>query len=162
LVGFQAIVGYMSKTVVMTLRLPESVNRSIQRLAARLGHKPAQLGARLVEEGVRRREFPLIDFRETASGRMAYVRGSRLAVYWIVEAVRRLKGNVDKASKTWDLPVEKVRAALHYAEAFPEEIQSDIAQAEANRASLEKAESSIQRAKELNKENTRDSPKARG
>ena len=145
----------MSKTVVMTLRIPKAVNQSIERLAARLGHKPAQLGARLVEEGVRRREFPLIDFRDTAAGRMAYVRGTRLAVYWIVEAVRRLKGSVDKASKTWELPPEKIRAALHYAETFPEEIQSNSAHAKANRAWLEKAESSLRRAKDLSKESMR-------
>ena len=131
----------------MTLRLPVSVGQSIERLSARLGHKPAQLGARLVEEGVRRREFPLIDFRETASGRVAYLRGTRFAVYWIVQAARRLKGNLEKTAKTRDLSLDKVHAALHYAESFPEEIESDIAHAEANRASLAKAELSLKKAK---------------
>ena len=143
----------MNKTVVMTLRLPESVGQSVERLAIRLGHKPAHLGARFVEEGVRRRQFPFIDLRETASGRVAYVRSTRFTAYWIVQAVGRLKGNVERAAKIWDLPADKVRAALHYAEAYPEEIDSDIAQAEASRSSLIKAERSLQNAGNLAKEN---------
>ena len=138
----------------MTLRLPESVSRSVERLAARHGHRPAQLGARLVEEGVRRREFPLIDFRETSSGRLAYLRGTRFAVYWMFDAVRRLKGNVDKTARTWHVPIEKVRAALHYAESFTEEIQTDLEHAAENRASLTKVETSLRKAKALIKKNS--------
>jgi len=41
----------MNKTVVMTLRLPESVGQSVERLAIRLGHKPAQPGAALSKKG---------------------------------------------------------------------------------------------------------------
>ncbi|HEV2318404.1 MAG TPA: hypothetical protein VGV18_01545 [Verrucomicrobiae bacterium] len=48
----------MSETAVMTLRLPKGVKRGVERLAARFGHKPAQLGASLIEEGLRRRDFP--------------------------------------------------------------------------------------------------------
>src|SRR2546427_11725660 len=77
----------MSKTSIMTLRLPAGVRRGVERLAAKLGHKPAQTGARLIEEGLRRRDFPQVDLRDTAAGRVAYLRGTRLAVYWVVQLV---------------------------------------------------------------------------
>jgi uncharacterized protein (DUF433 family) len=116
--------------------MPAEVAAGVRRLAAKLGHKPAQISARLVEEGLRRRDHPLIELRDTAAGRVAYVKGTRLAVYWLVGAVRRLNGDVEKAANTWALPVEKVRAALCYAEAFPAEIAADMADAEANRVLL--------------------------
>ena len=79
----------MNKTSIMTLRVPIAVRRALERLAAQLGYKPAYLGARLVEEGLRRRHFPLIDLRDTAAGRVAYLKGTRLAVYFVVEHLRR-------------------------------------------------------------------------
>src|SRR5438309_9954070 len=105
----------MSKTRVMSFRFPNSVGDQLRRLAERQGQKPAVLGAVLVEEGIRRRRFPLIELRDTAAGRVAYIRGTRMAVYWIVQAVRRLAGNVEKAARIWSIPTERIRAALRYA-----------------------------------------------
>ncbi len=120
----------------MTLRLPAEVRRGVERLAARLGHKPAQLGARLIEEGLRRRDFPQIDLRDTPAGRVAYLSGTRLAVYWVVQQVRGGVRLGDFARK-YDVPAARVRAALAYAEAFPEEIHRDLEEEEANRRWVE-------------------------
>jgi uncharacterized protein (DUF433 family) len=115
----------MSKTYVITLRLPEALGVDVERFAARHGHKPAQLGAWLVEEGVRRRKHPLIDLRETSGGRVAYVHGTRFAVHWIVGQVRG--GNsVEDVAREFDLPKAQVLAALAYAEAYPDEIEADL------------------------------------
>lgn len=135
------MLAYMSKTVVMTLRLPVEVARKVERLAGRFGHKPAQLGARLVEEGLRRRDHPQIDLRDTAAGRVAYIGGSRFAVYWVVRAIH---GGLtaEKFARQHELPVERVLAALAYAKAFPDEIDADQEQADANRKWLEDQESS--------------------
>lgn len=131
----------MSKTVVMTLRLPAKVARGVEGLARRFGHKPAQLGVRLVEEGLRRRDYPQIDLRETAGGRVAYVGGTRFAVYWVVQAIRNGM-TTEQFAGEYDLPVERIRAALAYAEDFPEEIDADIEHAEANQKWLESQETS--------------------
>jgi len=122
----------MSKTAVMTLRVPAEVRQGLARLAARFGHKPAQMGARLLEEGLRRRDFPLIDLRDTAAGRVAYLRGSRLTVSWVVEAIR---GGVraEQFARDFDVPLTHVRAALAYAESFPEEIAAAAEHVAANR-----------------------------
>lgn len=130
----------MNKTSIMTLRVPVGVRRALERLAAQLGYKPAHLGTRLVEEGLRRRHFPQIDLRDTAAGRVAYLKGTRLAVYWIVQRVR--KGlSAEKVAREFDIPAAYITAALAYAEAFPAEIELDIEEAEANRRWLELQES---------------------
>jgi uncharacterized protein (DUF433 family) len=130
----------VSKTSVITLRLPSDVAREVEFLARRFGHKPAQMGARLIEESLRRRSFPQIELRDTVAGRVSYLAGTRFAVYWIVQTVRN--GMAPEAfAKEYDLPVERVRAALAYAEAFAEEIESDIAHAESNREWVQRQES---------------------
>lgn len=126
----------MSKTTVMTLRVAPEVRRGLERLAARSGHKPAQIGARLVEEGLRRREFPEIDLRETAAGRVAYLRGTRLAVHWLVQRVRSGM-RIEEVAQGLDLSPAQINAALAYARAYAREIERDIEEAEANRKWLE-------------------------
>jgi uncharacterized protein (DUF433 family) len=88
-----------------------------------------------------RRTFPLIDFRESTVGRVAYVKGTRLAVYWLADAVKRLRGDVKRAAEIWELSPEKIRAALHYAEAYPQEIKAMQDRAQANRAPFRNATS---------------------
>lgn len=130
----------MSKSSVMTLRLPSDVRRAVERLAAQQGHKPAQVGARLVEEGVRRRHYPQIELRDTAAGRVAYIKGTRLAVYWIAERVRGGMG-ADQASREFGISPTQVTAALAYGKAYPEEIETEIEEARANQAWLEAQDS---------------------
>ena len=137
----------MSRSYVMTVRLPKALGLGIERYAARTGQKPAHLGALAVDEFMRRRAFPLLDFRETAAGRVAYVKGTRLAVYWVVGAVRRMRGDVHRAARTWDLSPEKVHAALQYGETYPEEIKTLEEHAAENRAALEKLETALAKAK---------------
>jgi uncharacterized protein (DUF433 family) len=127
----------MGKTSVMTLRLPEQVRRDLVRLALRFGHKPAQMGARLVEEALRRREFPLIDLRETAAGRVAYVKGTRFTVSWVVQAIRTGM-TAEGFARDFDVGLNQVRGAIAYAETFPEEIDAEACHAEANRHWIEK------------------------
>jgi uncharacterized protein (DUF433 family) len=129
----------MSETAVMTLRLPKGVKRGVERLAARFGHKPAQLGARLIEEGLRRRDFPQIDLRETTAGRVAYIAGTRFAVHWIVEMVPK-KVSMETFCHEYGLTADRVRAALAYAQAFPKEIESDKTHMEANRHWIQAAD----------------------
>ena len=97
----------MSDTAVMTLRLPKEVKRGVERMAARFGHKPAQLGARLIDEGLRRRDYPKIDLRETPAGRVAYIGGTRFAVAWVAKIVPAGM-KVEQFAANYDVPVERV------------------------------------------------------
>ena len=151
----------MNKSYVMTVRLPKELGRDVERYGARTGRKPAQLAALAMDEFMRRRSFPLIDFRDTAAGRVAYVKGTRLAVYWLVDAVRRMRGKIDVVAETWGLTVEKIKAALHYAETYPQEIKALREHAEANRAALVRLETALARSKGLGRSGGTRKPKAR-
>src|SRR5436190_20733585 len=130
----------MNKTSVLTLRVPVAVRRALERSATQLGYKPAHLGARLVEEGVRRRQFPQIDLRDTTAGRVAYLKGTRLTICWVLQEMQKA-GSAEKVARDYDVSVSHINAALAYAAAFPAEIEADREEVEANQSWLRLQES---------------------
>ena len=72
-------------------------------------------------------KHPSIEFRSTPAGRMAYVRGVRLAVWLAVETVEDCGGNTRKAARLLRLPGLLLQAALAYARAFSNEIAANRA-----------------------------------
>lgn len=119
-----------SRNCVVSLRLTTEQKRILDRLARRLGRRPADAGAMLLDEGLRRAEFAGIDFRDTPAGRMAYVQGTRTAVWLVAGLVRDCGGDVEQAAKHLRWPKSRVQAALNYAEAFPHEIELQISDAQ--------------------------------
>jgi hypothetical protein len=115
-------------STVISMRLPVESGKRLKRMANRHGWTPSDASARLVEEGLRRSEFAFIDFRDSPAGRQACIQGSTLAVWEIMLLIRGYKGNVPSVAKHLKWPPAKVRAAVHYAEAFPEEINEAIAE----------------------------------
>ena len=111
---------------VVSLRVSTEQSKRLKRRARLLGRTPSETGAMLLEEGLRRADFAFIDFRDSATGRQAYVLGSRLAVWQVVSVVRALRGRVDEAAVHLGWPVLKVRAAMNYAAAFPGEIEEAL------------------------------------
>jgi uncharacterized protein (DUF433 family) len=116
------------QSIVVSMRLPAESGRRLKRMASRHGWTASDAGARLVEEGLRRSEFAFIDFRDSQAGRQACLQGSTLAVWEILLLVRGYKGDAAAAAEHLRWPEAKVRAALHYAEAFPEEIDEALAE----------------------------------
>ncbi len=112
-----------TRSTVLSMRLPLDSGRRLKRMANRHGWTPSDASARLVEEGLRRSEFAFLDFRDSAAGRQAYIQGSTLAVWEIMLLVRSYKGNVSAVARHLRWPEAKVRAAVNYAEVFPEEIE---------------------------------------
>ena len=78
----------MASTTVLSLRLPAERAESLKRSARRLDRSVADLAARLIDEGLRRAESSLIDFRHRPSGRQAYIQGIRIPVWRAVTLVR--------------------------------------------------------------------------
>ncbi|MBN2505802.1 MAG: transcriptional regulator [Verrucomicrobia bacterium] len=117
-------------SAVVSLRVSDEQAERLQRKARQLGRTPSETGAILLDESLRRDEFAFIDFRDSAVGRQAYIQGSRLAVWQVVSLVRRYAGDVTKACGHLEWPPVKVRAALSYAKAFPEEIENAIRDAQ--------------------------------
>jgi hypothetical protein len=110
------------------MRLPSESGKRLKRMANRHGWTPSDASARLVEEGLRRSEFAFIDFRDSAAGRQAYIQGSTLAVWELTLLLRGYKEDVRAVARHLRWPEAKVRAAVHYAEAFPLEIEEALAE----------------------------------
>ena len=113
--------------MVISMRLPLKSGQRLKRMASRHGWTPSDASARLVEEGLRRSEFAFVDFRESAAGRQACIQGSSLAVWEIMLLARNYKQDAAKVARHLGWPVAKVQAAFNYARAFPDEINSAIA-----------------------------------
>ncbi len=119
------------RSMVVSMRLPVASGVRLKRMARRHGWTASDLSARLVEEGLRRSEFALIDFRDSPVGRQAYIQGSTLAVWEVMMIVRAYKGDAKKAADHLEWPEFRVKAAVHYAEAFPQEINEALAENDA-------------------------------
>ena|SRR5450759_1017996 len=117
-----------ARSMVLSMRLPVESGRRLKRIANRHGWTPSDASARLVEEGLRRSEFAFLDFHDSPAGRQAYLQGSTLAVWEVILLLRSYHGNVAAVAKHLRWPEAKVRAAVNYAEAFPEEIDEAAAE----------------------------------
>lgn len=109
-------------STVISMRLPAESRKRLKRMANRHGWTPSDASARLVEEGLRRSEFAFIDFRDSPAGRQACLQGSMLAVWEVILLVDSYRNDVSAVAKHLAWPEVKVRAAINYAGAFPEEI----------------------------------------
>ena len=139
-----------SQSIVVSMRLPAESGRRPKRMASRHGWTASDASARLVEEGLRRAEFAFIDFRDSPAGRQAYVQGSTLAVWEVVMLLRAYKRDTAAVARHLGWPEAKVRAAMHYAEAFSGEIgealaENDAVDAKALKRMLPQAEEFVAR-----------------
>jgi uncharacterized protein (DUF433 family) len=116
------------RSMVISMRLPTESGKRLRQMAKRHGWTPSDASAKLVEEGLRRSEFAFIDFRDSPAGRQAYIQGSSLAVWEILLLTRSYKDDVAAVAKHLGWPLGKVQAAVHYAEAFPEEIDEALSE----------------------------------
>jgi uncharacterized protein (DUF433 family) len=116
----------MPRSSIVSSRLEPEQERRLVRKAKQIGRSPSETGALLIEEGLRRDEFAFIDFRNSLAGRQACVQGSTLAVWEVVWIARGYEEDVGKTAAHLCLSPLKVKAALNYAQAFPDEIQEAI------------------------------------
>src|SRR5437764_9555274 len=117
-----------TRSVVISMRLPEESGNRLKRMANRHGWTPSDASARLVEEGLRRSDFAFVDFRESPAGRQAYIQGSTLSVWEVMLLVQSYKANVSAVARHLKWPEAKVQAAINYAKAYPEEIESALSE----------------------------------
>jgi hypothetical protein len=120
-----------NRSMVISMRLPAASGKRLKRMANRHGWTASDASARLVEEGLRRSEFGFVDFRDSPAGRQACLQGSTLAVWEVMLLVNSYSENVLAVARHLKWPEAKVRAAVNYAKAFPEEIGTAIAENEA-------------------------------
>jgi hypothetical protein len=118
-------------STVISMRLPAESGKRLKRMANRHGWTASDASARLVEEGLRRAEFAFIDFRDSPAGRQACMQGSSLAVWEVMLLVRSYKSDAAAVARHLRWPQAKVSAASNYAEAFPQEIETALAENDA-------------------------------
>jgi len=126
----------MSK--VVSLRLKDHQVEALNRAARRLGRRPSETAALLLEEALRQREFPFIEFRDSPLGRQAHLQGTRLKVWQIESLARECGREVHRVAEHLALPPVQIEAALRYAEAFPQEIEDAINDNEWAAANIER------------------------
>src|SRR5579862_7117740 len=114
---------------LISARLPDTTAERVKRYARRKQRSLNETVSLALEEWLRLNEFASIEFRDTPDGRMAFMKNSRLPVYWVIHIARSYAMDLDKVLAYWpNRPREWVQAALHYYEAFPEEIDTQIAE----------------------------------
>ena len=112
------------------------------------GGSVSGLAQRLVDEGLRMAEHPGVVFKEGPSGRraaLAYGADVWEVVKFLREVDERGPDAVAAAAEVLDVLPNRVRAAMHYYASYPEEIDAEIEQADAESRAAEAAWETEQR-----------------
>src|SRR5918998_4971262 len=102
-------------------RVPTRYERLVTKQARAARTSKSDLVARYVIEKSIESEFPGISFRDSLSGREAYLTGHRVAV-WEVLAVYEETKSIEQTASHFRWPRVLVQRALAYAKAFPDEV----------------------------------------
>jgi hypothetical protein len=112
----------MTKGATISVRLTALEKGNLDADARMKGIPAGTAAAAYISEGVRRSQFPAVEFRNGSPGRVAYLAGSRWPVWMIVHLAKELKGDPEAAAAEIRKPAALVKMALAYADAYPEEI----------------------------------------
>ena len=110
-------------TAYVSGRVPLRYERLVVKQARAARTSKSNLVARYVMEKSLENEFLGISFRDSLSGREAYLSGHRVAVWEVAEVYAELK-SVEKTADHFHWPSVLVKRALAYSKAFPEEINN--------------------------------------
>lgn len=108
-------------TAYVSGRVPARYERLVAKQARAAKTSKSDLVARYVIEKSLETEFPGISFRDSVSGREAYLTGHRVAVWEVLSLYEETK-SIEKSAGHFRWPRVLVTRALAYAKAFPEEI----------------------------------------
>ncbi len=123
----------MAKSAPFSLRLSEELDAWVAEEAKRTNRSKGAVVEALAKEGARMRRFPGIGFRGPEYDRRAWIVGSALDVWEVIEAVQGL-GSVERLIEVGDVSERHLKLALAYYGAYPDEIDRAIA---TNRSSQE-------------------------
>jgi uncharacterized protein (DUF433 family) len=108
------------------MRLRQSLRKDLEATAARNRRSVADVAQELLDEALRMRQCPGIYFTDEASGRIAKIGGTGLAVWEVVRDFGKDQDS-DRIRKAFpQLSQAQVTAALMYYTRYREEVQSKI------------------------------------
>jgi hypothetical protein len=103
----------------------------LQNAACELNLASEAAAATLIEEGLRMREFPGIQFWDTDSGRQPYIAGFRMPLWHVAMVAREFGDDLPGIVEHLSIPRAAVEKALRYICAYSDEIDASIADIEA-------------------------------
>lgn len=118
------------------MRLSQQMEALVESEARRTGRSKGAIVEGLAEEALHMRLFPGVSFRGADWERRAWVSGTALDVWQIVDAYRDI-GSVESMVEGGSANERQIRLALDYYDRFPEEIDAAILE---NRRPIEQLE----------------------
>lgn len=115
--------------VQRSIRIPEDLDRKIEMEAERRGRSGwSEQVIELLDEALRMRQCPGIIFVDGPAGRRAMLAGTGLDVWEVIAGWKDVDEDWDGLQGAFPkVPDTKLRAALHYYELFPKEIDERLA-----------------------------------
>ena len=114
----------LMSTAYVSGRVPARYAQLVVKQARAAKTSKSDLVARYVMEKSLESEFPGISFRDSLSGREAYLTGHRVAVWEVADAHTEFQ-SVAETAEHFHWPAVLVKRALAYASEFPEEIKQN-------------------------------------
>lgn len=114
------------KSAPFSLRLSEDTDRLISAEAQRTKRSKGSVVETLAEEALRARLIPGIAFRGDDHNRRAWVIGTSLDVWQLIEAFKDYGEDFDRMIAETDLTKRELRTALSFYQRFPREIDELI------------------------------------
>src|SRR5271156_1930060 len=115
-----------AKSAPFSMRLSKNMEALVELEATRTGRSKGAIVEALAEEALRMRLFPGVAFRGVDWERRAWVIGTALDVWQIVDAHRDIE-SVKRMAEGGSANERQIRLALDYYERFPQEIDAAIA-----------------------------------
>ncbi len=111
----------------VSIRIPEQIRVEIEDTARRARRDFSSVANEMLEEAVKMRRIPGISFADEPTGRVARVAGTGIEVWEIVQVYRDEHDNWDRLREGFHwLTENQLRAALAYAEAYPEDVNERL------------------------------------
>ena len=113
---------------ILSLRIPEQMGERLDLFARRLGNGTTRTKAAvmLLEESLREASFAFIEYRDSPIGRQPCMKGAGLAIWKVVMIARQHEMNAESMAQDYPYPVQNLRSALSFYEAYSEEINQAI------------------------------------
>jgi uncharacterized protein (DUF433 family) len=115
------------KSAPFSLRLSEETDRLVTAEAKRTKRSKGSVIETLAEEALKSRLVPGVAFRGDDYDRRAWLIGTSLDVWQVIEAYKDFGENFDQVVEETDLNERELRTALSYYRRFPQEIDDFIA-----------------------------------
>lgn len=114
-------------STTLSIRVPPETKRWLEKFSRSRGSL-SSAAALLIEEARRHEQFRGVEFRDSPQGRLAFVQGTRIAVYFAWMAARDFGFAAAQVADHFGWPLWKVESALAYAASFKEEISQQVAE----------------------------------